>query len=560
MSWLRGRLREPLLALQNVFRNPNLRRVQLAWGGSITGQYAFSVALAVYAYRHGGAAVVGLVIVVRMVPAAIVSPFAAIVADRSRRERVMLAADVVRVAALSGAAAIVFVGGPAAAVYALAALVTTVGTVFRPAEAALLPSLARSPEELAAANVASSSIESVGSFAGPALGGLVLAASSTGVVFLVAAATFLWSALLVMRLRPDDPRTRSVAEPRAERTSTSARGEAVAGFRTIAVEPGLRVIVGLYTAQTIVAGSVGVLVVVMALDLLDLGSAGVGYLNSATGIGGLVGAAVALTLVGRGRIAGDFGVGVVLWGAPLLLIGLWPNAVVALAMLGVLGLGNTLVDVSALTLLQRSVADEVLARVFGVVEGLTIAAMALGAVVAPILIAGFGIRIALVASGLFLPLLTVVLWSRLASIDREARVPTRQLGLLRAIAIFAPLPPATLEHLAHALREVRVPRGADVVRVGEAGHNFFIIDSGRAEVLVDGEAKPLGPGDYFGEIALLRDVPRTATVRAVTELALYALERDEFIGAVTGYPPSRDAADTVIGERLGALRSGIVPV
>lgn len=558
MSRLRRRLREPLLALQQVFRNPNLRRIQLAWAGSITGQYAFSIALAVYAYRHGGATAVGVVIVVRMAPAAIISPFAAIVADRGRRERVMLAADLIRAAALGGAAVIVFVGGPAAAVYALAALVTTVSTVFHPAQAALLPSLARSPEELTAANVASSSIESVGGFTGPAIGGLVLAASSTEVVFLVAAATFLWSALLVMRLRPE--RQASGTEPRAERESTSMGREAVAGFRTIAVEPGLRVIVGLYAAQTVVAGSVGVLVVVMALKLLDLGNAGVGYLNSAIGVGGLLGAAVALALVGRRKIAGDFGAGIVLWGAPLLLIGLWPNPVVALAMLAVLGVGNTLVDVSALTLLQRSVADEVLARVFGVVEGLTIAAMALGALVAPLLVAGFGIRIALVATGLFLPLVAVALWSRLAAIDREARVPARQLDLLRAIAIFAPLPPATLEHLAHALRQVRVPAGADVVRAGEAGHNFFILDSGTAEVLVDGQARPLGAGDYFGEIALLRDVPRTATVRAVTELVLYALERDEFIGAVTGYPPSRDAADAVIGERLGALRSGVVPI
>jgi MFS family permease len=558
MSWLRGRLREPLLALRSVFANPNLRRVQLAFAGSIVGQWAFSVALAFYAYHHGGAAAVGIVIVVRMVPAAIVSPFAAIVADRVRRERVMLISDLVRVVAAGGAAAIVFAGGPPAAVYALAALMTIVATIFRPAEAALLPSLARSPEELAASNVASSSIGSVGGFAGPALGGLILAASSSEVVFLFVAATFLWSALMVMRLRPE--RVEPVAGSPAEHRSTSARAELVAGFRTIAIEPELRVIVGLYAAQTIVAGALGVLVVVVALDLLDLGSAGLGYLNSAMGIGGLIGAAVTLALVGRGKIAGAFGAGVVLWGAPLLVIGVWPNAVAALAMLGVLGFGNTLVDVSAMTLLQRSVADEVLARVFGAVEGLTIGAMALGAVVAPLLVAGFGVRIALISAGLFLPLLTAALWSRLASIDREARIPARQLEVLRAIAIFAPLPPATLEHLAHALREVRAPAGADVVRFGEAGHNFFIVDSGRAEVLVAGEAKPIGPGDYFGEIALLRDVPRTATVRAITDLVVYALERDEFIGAVTGYPPSHDLADAVIGERMGALRAGTVPI
>jgi len=155
--------------------------------------------------------------------------------------------------------------------------------------------------------------------------------------------------------------------------------------------------------------------------------------------------------------------------------------------------------------------------------------------------------------------LAVLLWPRLVAIDRDARIPQRQLELLRAIPLFAPLPPPTLEHLAHALRRIDVPAGSEVVRVGEPGEDFFIVDSGRAEVLVDGESKRVEPGGYFGEITLLRDVPRTATVRAVTDLALYALARDQFIGAVTGHAASRDAADVVIGERLGALRAGTLP-
>jgi MFS family permease len=558
MNRLRQRVLEPLRAIRRVFRNPNLRRIEFAWAGSITGQYAFSVALAVYAYRHGGAAVVGLVIVARMAPAAIVAPFAAIVADRGRRERVMLASDLVRVLALGGAAANVALGGPAPAVYALAAVVTTAATVFHPAQAALLPSLATSPEELTATNVASSSIESVGSFAGPAIGGLVLAVASTEVAFLVAAAAHLWSAVMVARLRPERPTPSTETSSQPEPVSLGR--EALAGFRTIALDRTLRVIVGLYAAQTIVAGAAAVLIVVIALRLLALGNAGVGYLNSAIGVGGLAGAAVAFALVGRRKIAGDFGAGVVLWGAPFVVIGLWPSTTVALAMLAVLGVGNTLVDVSALTLLQRSVDDEVLARVFGVVEALTVGAMGLGAVVAPLLVAEFGVRIALITTGLFLPLLAAALWPRLSTIDGAARAPIAELTLMRSIPIFAPLPPAALEHLANALRPVRVPAGTDVVRAGDVGHNFFIIETGTADVLIDKEIRPIGPGDYFGEIALLRDVPRTATVRATTNLTLYALERDEFIGAVTGHPPSRNAADAVIGDRLGSLRAGVTPV
>jgi MFS family permease len=229
-------------------------------------------------------------------------------------------------------------------------------------------------------------------------------------------------------------------------------------------------------------------------------------------------------------------------------------------MFGVLGLGNTLVDVSALTLLQRSVPDEVLARVVGVVEGLTVGAMALGAVVAPVLVSTLGTRASLVATGLFLPVLVGLLWPRLAAIDRSAHIPARQLELLQAIPFFAPLPPATLEHLAHSLRPLRVTRDAEIVRAGAVGHEFFIVESGLAEVLVDGGSKPVEQGGWFGEIALLRDLPRTATVRAVTDVVLYTLDRDTFVGAVTGYPPSHEAADAVIGERLGALRAGTVPV
>jgi MFS family permease len=558
MNWLRARVGEPVLAVRHVFRNPDLRCVELAWAGSITGQYAFSVALAVYAYRHGGASVVGLVIVARMVPAAIVAPFAAIVADRGRRKRVMLTCDLVRGAGMLAAAATVFAGGPAVAVYALAALVTTVGTVFHPAQAALLPALASSPEELSATNVTSSSIESIGSFVGPAAGGMILAVASTATAFLVASAAFLWSALIVARIRP--AREVPHAGATSVREAAGIRREALEGFRTISLDQKLRVIVGLYVAQTIVAGAVSVLIVVTALGPLDFGNGGVGYLNSAIGVGGLVGAAIALALVGRGKLAGDFGAGVVLWGTPLVVIGIWPAPAVALVMLAVLGLGNTLVDVSALTLLQRGVPDDVLARVFGVVEGLTVAAMGLGAVVAPLLVAEFGIRVALITTGLFLPGLAAVLWSRLNAIDGAARVPIAELTLMRSIPIFAPLPAATLEHLANALRRVQVPAGTDVVRAGDVGHNFFIIETGTAEVLVDKQIRPIGPGDYFGEVALLRDVPRTATVRAVTKLTVYALERNEFIGAVTGHPPSRNVADAVIGDRLGSLRAGITPV
>jgi len=550
----RERLAESLVAFRAVFRNPDLRRIELALTGSVTGEWAYAIALAVYAFDRGGAAAVGLVGLIRFLPAAVSAPFAAVLGDRFRRGRVMVASDVLRALAMAAAAAAILGGAPAGVIYALAGFVSVVSTAFRPAQAALLPSLARTPEELTASNVASTTIESVGSFAGPALGGLLLAATSAGVVFAATAATFVWSALLVLGVASEPPAG-------ARGRGPGIRAEALAGFRTIAVEARLRLVVALYGAQTLVAGALNVLIVVAALDLLDLGKSGPGFLNSAVGVGGLAGAVVALALVGRRRLATDFGLGLFLWGVPIALIGVWPHEAPALVLLAVLGVGNTLVDVAALTLLQRAAPDEVLARVFGVIESLLVGAVGLGAILAPLLVSLFGIRGALIATGALLPVLTVLSWRRLVRIDSEVTVPVRELGLLRGLPMFAPLSGATLEHLAGSLRGLRVRAGEEIVREGEPGDHFYVIASGEVDVRVGGRpATELGPGDYFGEIALLREVPRTATVVASTDVELFTLDRDEFVAAVTGHPESRDAADAVIGARLGTLRSGMASI
>jgi MFS family permease len=547
-------LRESLRALADVFRNPGLRRLELAWVGSVTGEWAYVVALAVYAYEAGGATAVGLVALLRFLPSAAVAPFAAVLADRYSRQRVMLTADAIRAVALAGAAAVALADGPAPALYALAALVAVVSTAFQPAQAALIPILARNPQELTAANVASSTVESVGSFAGPALGGLLLAVTSPGVVFAATAGAFVWSALNVARIPSTPPSHEGAAEEALHR-------EVLAGFQAIFRVPSLRLVVGLYSAQTLVAGALNVLVVVAALELLDLGRAGPGLLNSAVGIGGLIGAGVALGLVGLRGLGTAFAFGLVLWGVPLILFGAWPETAAAIVFLGLLGVGNTLVDVSGLTLLQRTAPEEVLGRVFGVLESLVVGTLGLGAIVAPLLISLFGVRWALVATGLLLPALALVSWARLRKIDERTVVPERQLELLRSLPLFAPLPPATLEHLARSLERVPAAARKEIVRQGDVGDRFYLVDKGEMDVSIDGEVvSTLGAGDHFGEIALLRDVPRTATVTARSDASLLALERDEFVSAVSGHPVSREAADAVVAARLGRLRPGLASI
>src|SRR5436190_8230857 len=285
MAGLRERARESARALGDVFRNANLRRVQLAWVGSQLGDWGWTVALSVVAYGVGGTAAVGILGLVRTLPAGISAPFTAVLADRYPRERVMFATTVVRAALLTGAAVAAAAEAPFGLLLAIAGLTFLVSTAFRPAQAALVPSLAATPEELTAANVSSSTIESLGMFAGPALGGVLLALTSPWVVFAVTAGMFGWSSILVARVHGPE-----ALEPE-EREEGSLAQELVAGFRAVAVEPGLRLLMAILGAQTLVCGALDVLVVVVALRLLHTGDGGVGFLFSAIGVGGLLGAA-----------------------------------------------------------------------------------------------------------------------------------------------------------------------------------------------------------------------------------------------------------------------------
>jgi MFS family permease len=422
----------------------------------------------------------------------------------------------------------------------------------RPAQAALLPSVAKTPKELTAANVTSSTIESLGIFGGPAIGGLLLAATGEEVVFGAAAAAFLLSAILISRVRVD-----AQPEPRERREGVFR--EFSAGFVTLYRERGLRVLVFLLASQTFVAGMLNVLLVVTALRLLDLGEEGVGFLNSAIGIGGLVGAVVSAALIGR-RLSSNFLLGIGLWGIPIALIGVFPEPAPTLLFLAFVGLGNTLVDVSAFTLLQRAVPEEVLARAFGAVQALWVAAIGIGSIAAPLLIAAADIRGALLITGALLPTLAILLRRRLAELD-AVPVPERELELLRGIELFAPLPQPTQESLAQVLRPVRLASGEELFRQGDVGDRFYIVADGEVEIVIDGHVvRETAPGGYFGEISLLRDVPRTATVRAKGDVELFALDRDDFIAAVTGHAASAEVADSVIATRLGSIRPGMASV
>ena len=539
-------MRDSLSAFRRVFSNGSLRRIQLAWAGSNVGAWSYTVAIAVYAFQEDGAYAVGLIGLARWVTAGLAAPVTGVLGDRYPRVRVMVSTNVARAALLSAMALLVWREAPPVAVYVVSIVGTLVGTAFRPAQAALVPSLARSPEELTAANVTASTIESVGIFIGPALGGVLVAAAGVPVAFLVTVALFVWSAVLVGLVREPAREAREEAEEGAGLLRESA-----AGFRAIASNRRLALLTCLFAAQTFVDGALAVLVVVLALDTLDLGASGVGLFNSVLGVGGILGGMLAALLVARARLGRNFGAGIAAWGLPLVAIGLWPEPAVAFLAFAVIGVANTVVDVSGDTLLQRAVPDDVLARAFAAMDSVTLVAVALGSIAAPVLTDLAGDRAAFVVVGALLPLLAVLSWRVLEGMDRPA---APEVALLRALPLFAPLPPATVEYLAGRAARRRVAAGTVVVRAGERGDAFYVVADGVVAVSSDSAVpRELRAGDFFGEIALLRSVPRTATVVAKTDAELLELAGEDFVEAVTGHAEALRAADRVVHARLAAV-------
>jgi len=524
-----------------VFRSPGLRRIELAFLGSILGIYANVVAVSIYAFHHGGATAVGLVMFARMGAAAVSAPFLASFADRHEQRRVMLATDLVRVGTLAAIAAAAAAGLPAA-VYALAILTSVVSTAFRPAEASLIPRLAATPEELTAANVTSSTFDSIGAFAGPAAGALLYAVGGPTLAFAAVSVTYLWSALFVARIpKIEQP-------PPAAHVHEEAGGIA-AGFRAVRSEPRLRIVIGLYSAQTVVAGAYSVLVVVVALQLLDLGNAGVGFLQAATGVGAVVGALVALALVGRRRTAADFGLGLACFGAPLIALAALPHTWAAIVALGLLGIGNSVVDVSAVTLIQRTASAATAGRVFGLVEAAAVGGLGVGSVLTPLLLHLVGARWTLAVAGTILPVLSLVMRRALVSIDASAVVPEEQLAAIATVPFLDVLPLQRKEALAATLERIERPAGTTLFSAGDAGDRLYILTRGTIEIDLPSGPKTEEAPAFVGEIALLRDVPRTATVRVVADSTFWTLDGEHFLDAVSGHSRSRTSADTLVASR-----------
>ena len=480
-----------------LLRNGALVRSLLSFGAAFTAEWSFVVAISLVAYADGGALAVGVVGMLRLVPAALLAPVISAYADRGPPERLLVASSLVRGLATLAVAPVLVAGGPTVVVYGLAIVSTVAFTPYRAGHSALMPLLCRTPDELTSVNVVRGGLDSLSVIVGPLVAALLVAVDDVSAVFVFAGAAG-WS-----RLRSwSGWTTQRVAH------ATGARRPLLAdvreGFAGVRANDGVDVVVGFVVLQAMIRGAFSVFVVVIAIDLLERGESSVGVIQGAVGIGALVGSVACTLLVGSRAMTRWLGVAVVLWGLPLALMGLLPYYVLALLAAAIIGLGNAMVDVTAFTLIARMAPREVLARVFGILESLGALAVGLGSLLVPFLIAVIGAQGALVVVGVLAPVITVLWWRRLTAIDRSVAVRTDDILLLRQVPMLRPLPVPVLEQLAQGVQRVEVPSGETVFEAGDMGDSFYVVADGTVQVLDrDRLVRTMGPGEGFGEIALL---------------------------------------------------------
>jgi MFS family permease len=518
-----------------------LRTLLSVWLLVGTSRWTFAVAVAVYAYGAGGPAAVGAVTAAQLLPALFAAPVYGHLIDRHDRARMVSALAGLEAVALSAVGALVLAGAPLAAIVVAVAFAGALATAPRPALQAQMPALAQTPDELTRATAAWGALDAGGFLLGSGAGGIAVAAIGPGGVVILAAAVCAAAALLALRLPP----SRAIAGDTA--VDEDSLGGAGAGLRALREIPALRVPIAILAGALVLEGTTNVQLVTLALDNLGMSDAGPGILFAVWGIGGLGGSAMVLWLLHRRGYGLALGVGAILFGTGLALTGAGGIAVAVVALVPV-GLAFSLIEVSAMALVPRCADDAVVGRVYGLYELLYAGAGGVGALAAPPLIDWLGTPGSLALVGGVFAATGVLAWPRLAHLDAGQEDATRVRELLRAVPFLAPLPLPRLERLVRYARPLDIPAGETIVCKGEPGEDFFVIERGTVTI-VEHECQQ-GTGDGFGEIALLRDIPRTATVRAATDVRLRALNRVPFLAAITDDAEVYSLTDSVVEEYL----------
>ena len=538
-------------AIRDVLRVPDCRRIEAGWFASLAGELAGSIALLVYAYNEGGAALVAIFGVVRTLPAMLITPAVVSSTDALGADRVLRITVAFRALLLAAAAIGAAVDAPAFLVIGAGAMGSWLAGAYRPIQASVLPWLARTPGELTAANVVATLAENAATLLGPVLAGVALALLGVPAAIATSAALIGFGTAMLWRLAVPPRAGGGADEP--ERAAMGAMAAGAVDLARLAPPAGVTVLV---FAQTFVRGALTVLIVVLALDVLMLGEAAVGWMTAAIGIGGLIGGAIAGAVLSVRNLARGFVAGLLLWGIPLALLAAAPSPLSAYLALTVVGVGNAVEDVSLFTLMPRAFRPRHVGRALGALELTVFAGIGLGSIAAPVLVDAFGVRGALGGLGGGLTALAALYAVRFVRLDANLPAPGPETGLLHRNPIFAPLSLATVELLASELSSEQFDTGEVVMAEGEAGDRFHLIADGSAAVSVGGDVRAtLGVGDGFGEIALLRDIPRTATVTAVGPLRTLSLSRDDFLVAVGSSPLATATAVATADDRLSADRA-----
>jgi MFS family permease len=530
-------------AMAQIADNRAIVRLQLAYLILFGATAMVLVAQAVVAFTEAGAGGVAVLTLAQMLPTLVIVPLVAALGQRVERRRLLVAALLACLVATAGTTVLLALDGPFIGLLALAALLAVGAGVGWSVITAMLPDLAHDPEELVGANVAATTAEAVGGLLGPLLASLLLVVSGPAGVCLAATVGLAGAIASAVGVRP--PPVVPVA--RLHRSGGRVRAlahEVSEGGRILLHQPGTRLIALGAMVQTFVRGALGVLVVVFAFDVLGVGDEGVGWLNAAIGLGGLVGAALTAALMIGRPLGTAFGLSLVFWGLPLVLLAPVPSMPAALLALTVAGIANSFLDVSAFGLLQGSVPDRQRTAALGAVRSIVSLGMAAGGIGASLLLLVLEPPVALGVVGALLPVLVVLRRSDWRRLDDGLLVPREQVAALRACRLFAPFTLAQLEQLAAGSTTVRHPAGTVLITEGEPGDAFYLLTEGSVEVTVAGTpVSTLGPGQGFGEIALLRGTPRTATVTATSPVVAFRVDAPTFVSAVSGSVVSRETAE-----------------
>ena len=428
--------------------------------------------------------------------------------------------------------------------FVAAAVIAGSGALTRPTQSALIPAMASEPSELVGANVATSLFEGIGTFVGPLVAGLVLGSAGAAPAAVVAAVGFAVATAAGLTLHVSEAARPPV---RTERVSLPLR----AGWRALRDRPAARALLGSLLAQVFVRGLLTTLIVVLAVETLGLGDPGVGGLNAALGAGGIIGAGIALTLARRRRFAPFMALALIGWGLPIAIVGLAPVTAVAFGAMVVVGLSNVVLDVVAYTLLQRTIPSGERTAVFALLEGCIGLGVTAGGLAAPVLIGAAGVTGALIVTGSILPIVALLGWRRIRTIDDERAIPDDVADALRADPLLRRLPLAALERVGADATAATFGAGEALMLEGEIGDRYYVITAGEVEVTQGGVVRRrCGAGEGVGEIALLRAVPRSATVTALTKTSVLEIPCAAFHSAMTGHEVSGEVAASVMADRL----------